>query len=96
MDNGRIIAQGEPQALLKKHFSSAVITLPAAQFPKHLPTGDDLKVRRRGESVEILSSDLNASIQQLLELNISLDHLQVRSRTLEDLFLELTGHQLRS
>ena len=29
-------------------------------------------------------------------LEIPLDQLQVRSRTLEDLFLELTGHQLRA
>ena len=33
---------------------------------------------------------------QLIAQGVSLSHLQVRSPTLEDLFLELTGHQLRA
>jgi ABC-2 type transport system ATP-binding protein len=47
-------------------------------------------------AVEILTNDVNATIQQLLALGVSLAHLQIRPRTLEDLFLELTGRELRS
>jgi ABC-2 type transport system ATP-binding protein len=46
--------------------------------------------------VEILTRDVNAAIEELLARNISLARLQIRPRTLEDLFLELTGRELRS
>jgi len=43
-----------------------------------------------------LTRDVNAAIQALLAQNISLARLQIRPRTLEDLFLELTGRELRT
>lgn len=95
MDHGHIIAQGTPRALLKKHFDNAVITLPANHVPDGLDPHPDLIHRSNGQ-VEILSDDLNRSIRQLVDQGVSLAQLQVRSRTLEDLFLELTGHDLRS
>ena len=95
MDHGHIIAQGTPRALLKKHFDNAVITLPASHVPDGLDPHPDLIHRGNGQ-VEILSNDLNRSIRQLVDQGVSLAQLQVRSRTLEDLFLELTGHDLRS
>ena len=48
------------------------------------------------DTVEILTQDVNAAIRELLERNISLARLQIRPRTLEDLFLELTGRELRA
>ncbi len=96
MDHGRIIAQGSPRYLLHKHFDNAVISLPVDQVPPSLGQDATLTLRRRNSQVEILSDDLNTSIRQLIDQGISLNHLQVRSPTLEDLFLELTGHQLRA
>jgi ABC-2 type transport system ATP-binding protein len=49
-----------------------------------------------GDAVDILTSDVTSTIRQLLALGVSLAHLQIRPRTLEDLFLELTGKELRS
>ncbi len=95
MDHGKIIAQGTPQALLKKHFDNAVISLPASEVPESLDQDEALTLYRNNGKVEILSSDINSSIRHLMEQGVSLTHLQVRSRTLEDLFLELTGHELR-
>jgi len=96
MDHGHIIAQGSPQALLKKHFDNSVLLLPASDVPEHLDSDNHLHLQRGNGQVEILSEDTNATIRYLMEQNIPLTHLQVRSRTLEDLFLELTGHELRA
>jgi len=96
MDHGKIIAQGSPQALLKKHFDHSVICLPANEVPESLDQDAQLKLHRINGQVEILSEDINASIQQLIAQQVPLTHLQIRSRTLEDLFLELTGRELRS
>ena len=46
--------------------------------------------------MEILTKDVDSTIRHLVSHDISLSQLQVRSPTLEDLFLELTGHHLRT
>ncbi|MDX1455646.1 MAG: ABC transporter ATP-binding protein [Gammaproteobacteria bacterium] len=94
MDHGRIIAEGTPRELLKKHFNDSVLQLPA----RHAAALESLPypLYRHGESVELLVKDVNATIKQLLECEIPLDELIIRERTLEDLFLELTGKELRA
>ncbi|MCW8907714.1 MAG: ABC transporter ATP-binding protein [Sedimenticola sp.] len=96
MDHGRIIAQGTPQALLKQHFDTSVISLPRADLPPDLEQVTGLQLHPHNDQVEIFSHDLNRTIRILIERHVPLTHLQVRSRTLEDLFLELTGRDLRS
>lgn len=96
MDHGHIIAQGAPKALLAEHFENSVITLPKQGLPEGFTPDQDTSLLVDGERVEILSRDLNITIPHLLEQGVSLNQLEVRSPTLEDLFLELTGHQLRS
>jgi ABC-2 type transport system ATP-binding protein len=94
MDHGKIIAQGTPQALLAEHFNDVVLQLPKEDFPLR----DDLpmEVMQNQSSVDIFTSDVSSTLRHLLTLGISLERLQIRSRTLEDLFLELTGKDLRS
>jgi ABC-2 type transport system ATP-binding protein len=95
MDHGRIIAQGTPKALLAAHFNDVVLQLPSEDFP--IPHNDlAMTVVHNHDAVDILTNDVNGTIRQLLALGISLAHLQIRPRTLEDLFLELTGKELRS
>ena len=95
MDHGRIIAQGTPHELLEAHFDDVVLQLPAADFPDPPPRLSHTVVRGRN-SVEILTRDVTAAIRELLARDISLARLQIRPRTLEDLFLELTGRELRA
>jgi len=95
MDHGRIIAQGTPRALLAAHFDDVVLQLPQADFhDPSLPSW--LTVIHCRDTVEILTRDVNAAIRELLAQNVSLARLQIRPRTLEDLFLELTGQELRA
>lgn len=95
MDHGRIIAQGTPDQLLAEHFNDVVLVLPEDEFHADLEVLPNTIFNEDGK-IEILSRDVNATIIRLLELGTSLSQLQIRPRTLEDLFLELTGKELRS
>ncbi|HHJ17680.1 MAG TPA: ABC transporter ATP-binding protein [Gammaproteobacteria bacterium] len=94
MDRGQIIALDTPQALLAAHYNDAVLQLPEDDFTGN---GDDVAatVLRHDGKVEILTSDVEATIRRLIELHVPLQGLNIRPRTLEDLFLELTGKELR-
>jgi ABC-2 type transport system ATP-binding protein len=95
MDGGRVIACDTPQQLLREHFNDVVLQLPRSDFP--LPPEElSAPVLYGTDCIEILTSDVNGMIRELLARNVSLAHLQIRPRTLEDLFLELTGKDLRN
>ena len=53
------------------------------------------KVLENQQLVEIATTDVNATILRLTEQRVPLNHLRIRPRNLEDLFLELTGRELR-
>ncbi|WP_083251350.1 ABC transporter ATP-binding protein [Acidihalobacter yilgarnensis] len=93
MDHGQVIALGTPDALLARHFSGVVLQLPAEALPA--PESLSLEIRRHHDRIEIETSDVNATLAKLLAANIPLNELRIRGRTLEDLFLELTGEALR-
>ncbi len=95
MDHGRIIAEGKPASLMAHHFQDVVLQLPQDDFRL---AGDVItkNIKQMGEYVEITTSDINTTITSLLSHGISLARLQIRARTLEDLFLELTGRELRA
>jgi ABC-2 type transport system ATP-binding protein len=93
VDHGRIIAQGSPAALLAEHFDDSVLELPAAEARK-LDNGCFYK--EKGELAEIHTADINGVVSKLLAAGASLAQLRIRPRTLEDLFLELTGRELRT
>lgn len=94
MDHGRIIARGPPQSLLAQHYNDVVLELPQAALNGR--EAWPFPVQRRGEAAEILSADVNATVALLLGAGVSLAQLKIRPRTLEDLFLELTGKELRA
>ncbi|MBT7409760.1 MAG: ABC transporter ATP-binding protein [Methylococcales bacterium] len=95
MDQGKIIAQGTPNSLLADYFDHVIIQIPKADFT--LPIDHfNLPVFQQDESVEIHTDNVNMVIETLISNQISLNRLQIRSRTLEDLFIELTGSKLTS
>ncbi len=96
MDHGEVIASGTPYGLLNEHFSSSVLSLPAIDIPQEFAGAESLTMHRLKDRVEIFSEDVNSTLQLLIRNNIQLKNLQIRSHTLEDLFLELTGRQLRA
>jgi ABC-2 type transport system ATP-binding protein len=94
MDHGRIIARGSPKRLLSQHYNDVVVELPQAALNGR--SDWPFPVVARGEQAEIMTSDVNATVAALLSGGVSLAELKVRPRTLEDLFLELTGKELRA
>lgn len=94
MDHGKIIAQGTPKSLLASHFHDVILQIPESAMG-HI-SDFPYDVHRHKGVVEIASSDVNQTISDLIARNISLTGLQVRSRNLDDLFLELTGKEIRA
>jgi len=95
MDQGQVIAQGSPEALLKNHYDDVILQLPSAEFPDalvHIPH----KLMKTQELVEISTVDVSETLRQLAGHDVPLNHLRIRPRNLEDLFLELTGKDLRA
>jgi ABC-2 type transport system ATP-binding protein len=95
MDHGRIIAHDAPDALLAAHFDDVVVQIHAADIPRDIGEREFQAVYRN-DSAHILTGDVNKTIEHLLQFNIPLDRLRIRARDLEDLFLELTGKELRA
>ncbi|WFP48558.1 amino acid adenylation domain-containing protein [Methylomonas sp. EFPC3] len=95
MDQGRIIVQDTPENLLQEHFDGVMIRLPRASGLAELP-GLPFAVSAGAETVEFVTANVEAAIAQLTRLNISLEGLTVATPNLENLFLKLTGHSLRS
>ena len=94
MDRGRIVAQGPPQRLLREHFAEVLLELPRQDFPpsaRELP----LKVLEASDRIEITTQDLEGTLRTLLAAHVPLANLRIRPANLEDLFLALTGKELR-
>jgi ABC-2 type transport system ATP-binding protein len=94
MDRGRIVAQGPPRRLLHEHFDAVLLELPRQEFPaaaRALP----LDILEASDRVEITTHDLEQTLRTLLAAQVPLQNLRIRPANLEDLFLELTGRELR-
>ncbi len=94
MDRGRIIEQGAPNELLARHFKSTLIRLPRQAFPG--PSAVPPGFEPGNGYYQAASADVQDSISTLNAHGVDLAELQVSSPTLEDLFLKLTGHRLRT
>ncbi|MFN2383968.1 MAG: ATP-binding cassette domain-containing protein [Gemmatimonadota bacterium] len=100
MDSGRIIARGTPAGLIEEHIGAEVIELfPRAASPAHhaaavtaLSRAAD-HVERTGDEVYGFFRAADGARAVLPEL-VGLDFLH-RHATLEDVFLKLTGRELR-
>ncbi len=95
MDYGKIIAQGTPNDLLEQHCKGAAVVLQDINDEEKLA---DLpwEYFTTRESIEIQTDNINECITFLMDKGIDLSNMNVRSLNLEDLFLKLTGKQLRA
>ncbi|RLA08338.1 MAG: ABC transporter ATP-binding protein [Gammaproteobacteria bacterium] len=86
MQQGKIIASGSPQGLLKQHFKSVILELPTDAINKSSKIDYIIK----DNTVHIQSTNINDTLQELLQQKICLDKLQIHQPTLDDLFILLT------
>jgi len=95
MDVGKIITQGSPETLLKKHYKNVIIELPIDGFDGDLDGIEHRTLETQG-IIEIETDDVSGSLQKLAARTSGLNGMKIRQPNLEDLFLDLTGHSLRA
>jgi ABC-2 type transport system ATP-binding protein len=94
MDHGRIIDQGSPQQLLDKHLPHKRVCIDNPNDSLVMDSFSGEIIKTNG-SLEIVTTSVENSLQELMAQQVDLSTLRVRNPTLEDLFIKLTGHQLR-
>jgi len=92
-DQGRIIARGTPGALVKEQFPASVVRLPLTAWPQGRPMPEGCQVRNG--YLEIFGKEVPPMLERLERAGADLSELRVDTPNLEDLFLELIGHDLR-
>lgn len=95
MESGTIISQGNPDELLRKQYRHVVIELPIEDISGDLSNLNHRILETQG-IIEIETDDVNQTLQDLAQHVHGLNRLKIRQRNLEDLFLDLTGHSLRT
>src|SRR3990170_3028177 len=96
MDNGKIIEQGVPAGLVKKHIGEDVLEIDndeillktlKAQFP-------EASFEVFGDRVHVFTSKSHGVFERFVKEHRS-KNMTIRSANLEDVFLKLTGRKLR-
>lgn len=96
IDRGQILDRGNPKELIKKHIEKEVVEIKGAknsELEQKIESFEGIRVEKYQD--EILCYGDNAS--KLLELLSTQDDIAIlhRPANLEDLFLKLTGRELR-
>jgi ABC-2 type transport system ATP-binding protein len=94
MDYGKIISQGSPEDLIKRHSPQVTVILPKTRFMPHAGALE-MPYREVGDTIEMMTDNVNACMNNLLACDIDLSEVSVRSPNLENVFLNLTGRKLR-
>jgi ABC-2 type transport system ATP-binding protein len=95
MDSGKIIKQGTPDELLRAQYDGLIIELPISDLTDDL-SGIEHTVLENLGIIEVITTDVGASLKQLSPHVSNLNQIKIRQPNLEDLFLDLTGHSLRA
>ena len=97
MDNGKIIEQGKPTELIKKHVGADVLEVDndeklvqtlKAEFP-------DAQFETFSDRIHVFTTQPHGVFERFLEKN-PLTNVTIRNANLEDVFLKLTGRGLRA
>jgi lipooligosaccharide transport system ATP-binding protein len=93
MDKGRIIAQGTPRALIAEHIEPQVLEVHGNGYEAWMERAKGLapRVERAGDTVFCYGNDVEPLLKSL---TADLSYLH-RPASLEDVFLKLTGRDLR-
>ena len=93
MDQGRIIAEGSPRALIAEHIEPQVLEVHGNGYEAWMERAKGLapRVERAGDTVFCYGEDVSPLIQSLSRDLVYLH----RPASLEDVFLKLTGRDLR-
>ena len=96
MDNGKIIEQGAPAGLVKKHIGEDVLEIDNDEFllktlKEQFP---EASFEVFGDRVHVFTSKAHGVFERFVEENRG-KNMTIRNANLEDVFLKLTGRKLR-
>lgn len=94
MDQGRIIAGGSPEELIRLHGGGSSIILPDTVNIEQLGDLPFAALKKNGEVV-IHTDEIHQGLAILMNNQIDLQGVSIHSANLEDVFLNLTGKKLR-
>ena len=95
MDRGRVIAQGSPRALIAEHIEPQVVEVHGTGYEAWMERARALapRVEQAGDTVFVYAEDAGPILKTLSgEKDLAYLH---RQASLEDVFLKLTGRDLR-
>ena len=94
MDKGKVIARGAPQELIQIHCQRATLSVPKDQITEN---PEDLQgfINQRGDQIQLRTENVNAVVSKLLSMGVDMRGVNVKTPTLEDVFIKLTGRSLR-
>jgi len=102
VDRGKVIAIGSPRELIRSLLAEHFVIIESVQSPSDaelLALAEVAAVERDQERVTLTVSSVHRALPRLLELfsarEMAIDGLSTRHATLEDVFVHLTGRQLR-
>jgi len=103
IDRGKIIKQGTTEQLLQEDCCEMSVRIPTRAIPGSLDDFMEMLSHNGGverwfprqDVIDCTTRDINSLMDGLRAEGIDLTNITVRSRNLEDVFLELTGRQLR-
>jgi lipooligosaccharide transport system ATP-binding protein len=98
LDQGRILAEGQPRALVQSIIGEEILELVSSDMESALTI---LKANPRtpryqivGRKVEVFDQEPKSLVPELMS-QLKLENFSLRRATLEDVFLHLTGRELR-
>jgi len=94
MDNGKILAEGNPKDLVRKHVASNVVEAKNSSQVMECVKRHELHAEDAGDAVHIFTDEPKRTMSVLMT-ECKLETATVRESTLEDVFLKLTGRVLR-
>jgi lipooligosaccharide transport system ATP-binding protein len=98
LDQGRILTEGKPQTLVQNIIGDEILELVPTDLDGCLTVlksgPKKLRYQVVGKKVEIFAQDPKSLVPELLG-QLKLENFSLRRATLEDVFLHLTGRELR-
>jgi lipooligosaccharide transport system ATP-binding protein len=96
MDNGKIIEQGQPAELIKKHIGKDVLEVDTEEkLVQTLKTEfPDARFETFGDRVHVFTTQPHGVFERFVE-KYPYKNVTIRNANLEDVFLKLTGRKLR-
>lgn len=96
VDQGKIIEQGTPMELIKKHVGNEVLELDYDEklVPMLKEAFPDSRIERIGERMQVFTDQAHGVFEDFL-LKHKLQNVMIRNANIEDVFLKLTGRGLR-